>query len=41
MAQLYNFEELFTTSLTNRLASCWRSSYVSVNLAEFGQHEGR
>ena len=42
MAQLYNFEALFTTSLTNRLASCWRSSYVSVNLlAEFGQHEGR
>ena len=26
MAQLYNFEELFTTSLTNRLASCWRSA---------------
>ena len=41
VAQLYNFEELFTTSLTNRLASCRRFSYVSVNLAEFGQHEGR
>lgn len=41
MAQLYNFEELFTTCPYEPPRVLLALGYVSVNLAEFGQHEGR
>ena len=41
MAQLYNFEELFTKCPYEPPRVLLALGYVSVNLTEFGQHEGR